>query len=66
MILIQYFPALQKMAIVFKLWLSIIELFILTLLGAFIVVYGIIELSVPEAETAGVFTLIVDFFLPFS
>ena len=54
------------MAIVFKLWLSIIKLFILTLLGAFIVVYGIIELSVPEAETAGVFTLIVDFFLPLS
>jgi hypothetical protein len=48
------------MAIAFKIWLSIIELLIFTLLGVFIVVYGILALSLPDVETAGILTLIVD------
>ena len=47
------------MAIAFKLWLSAIELLIFTLLGVFIVVDGIIVLSLPDTKTAGILTLIV-------
>jgi hypothetical protein len=54
------------MAIAFKLWLSVIELLIFTLLGVFIVVYGILALSFPNTETAGILTLIVDFSLLFN
>jgi hypothetical protein len=47
------------MAIAFKLWLSVIELLIFTSLGVFIVVDGIVVLSLPDTKTAGILTLIV-------
>ncbi len=37
-----------------------IDLLIFTLLGVFIVVYGIVALSLPDTETAGILTLMVD------
>jgi hypothetical protein len=53
-------PFLLTMSIVFKMWLSIIDLLIFTLLGVFIVVYGIVALRLPDTKTAGILTLIVD------
>ena len=52
------------MAIVFKVWLSIIELLTFTLLGVFIVVYGVIALSLRNGETAGILTLLVNILAP--
>jgi hypothetical protein len=54
------FRTLAKMAIAFKILLSLIDLLIFTLLGVFIVVYGIVALSLPDTKTAGILTLIVD------
>ena len=48
------------MAIALKILLSMIDLLIFTLLGVFIVVYGIIVLSLPNTKTIGILTLIVD------
>jgi hypothetical protein len=42
------------MAIVFKFWLSVIELFILILLGVFIAVNGIVVLSLPDMKTTNI------------
>ena len=47
------------MAIAFKLWISVIELLIFTLSGVFIVVDGIVVLSLPDTKTAGILILIV-------
>src|ERR1700722_8648602 len=54
------FHTLTNMSIGFKIWLFIIDLLIFTLLGVFIVVYGIVALSLPDTKTAGILTLIVD------
>jgi uncharacterized membrane protein YhaH (DUF805 family) len=53
-------PFLLTMSIAFKMWLSIIDLLIFTLLGVFIVVYSIVALRLPDTKTAGILTLIVD------
>jgi hypothetical protein len=58
------FRVLANMAIPFKIWLSIIDLHIFTLLSVFIVVYGIVALSLLDTKTAGILTLIVDISLP--
>jgi len=47
------------MAIAFKLWLSVIELLIFILLSVFIIVDGIIVLSLLDTKTAGILTLII-------
>lgn len=48
------------MSIVLQIWFSVIELLAITLSGVFIVVYGIASLCMPDTETAGVLTLVVD------
>ena len=48
------------MAIALKILLSIIDLLIFTLLGVFVVVYGIVVLSLLDTKTVGILTLIVD------
>ena len=48
------------MAIALKILLSMIDLLIFTLLGVFVVVYGVVALSLPDTKTAGILTLIVD------
>jgi hypothetical protein len=58
------FRTLANMAIAFKIWLSMIDLHVSTLLGVFIVLYGIVALSLPDTKTAGILTLIVDISLP--
>jgi hypothetical protein len=52
------------MAIVLKILLSMIDLLIFTLLGVFVVVYGIVALSLPDTKTASILTLIVDISRP--
>ena len=49
-----------NMAIALKILLSMIDLLIFTLLGVFVVVYGVVALSLPDTKTAGILTLIVD------
>jgi hypothetical protein len=58
------FHTLANMAIALKILLSMIDLLIFTLLGVFVVVYGIITLSLPDTKTAGILTLIVDISRP--
>jgi uncharacterized membrane protein YhaH (DUF805 family) len=50
---------LLTMLIAFKMWLSIIDLLIFTLLGVFIMVYSIVALRLLDTKTAGILTLIV-------
>ena len=54
------FYTLANMAIALKILLSMIDLLIFTLLGVFVVVYGIVVLSLPDTKTVGILTLIVD------
>jgi hypothetical protein len=54
------FYTLANMAIALKILLSMIDLLIFTLLGVFVVVYGVVALSLPDTKTAGILTLIVD------
>jgi hypothetical protein len=54
------FYTLANMAIALKILLSMIDLLIFTLLGVFVVVYGIVALSLPDTKTASILTLIVD------
>jgi hypothetical protein len=54
------FYTLANIVIALKILLSIIDLLIFTFSGAFIVVYGIVVLSLLNTKTAGILTLIVD------
>jgi hypothetical protein len=54
------FYTLANMAIALKILLSMIDLLIFTLLGVFVVVYGIVVLNLPDTKTVGILTLIVD------
>ena len=47
------------MSIVLHIWLSIIELLVITLSGIVIVLYGIVALCMPGSKNAGILTVIV-------
>ena len=57
---------LSNMSIAFQIWLSVIELLVVTLSGVFIVVYGVVALCMPDTKTAGVLTIVVDISIPFT
>lgn len=57
---------IPNMPIAFHIWLSVIELLLITLSSVVIVVYGIVALCMPDTKTAGVLTIVVDISIPFT
>jgi len=55
---------LSNMSIAFPIWISVIELLVITFSGVFIVVYSIVALFMPDTKTPGVLTVFVRYLHP--
>ncbi|KAH7363964.1 hypothetical protein BKA65DRAFT_490054 [Rhexocercosporidium sp. MPI-PUGE-AT-0058] len=56
----QSYPYLLDMSIALHIWVSIIELIVITSSGIFIILYGIVALCMPSSKHAGILTVIFD------